>query len=328
MVPERFSNKLDFLLQNRADRLVRFVWKNIIPRRVRELLDFLWPRRLRTIPKEKLQAICLQLTDIQLITGASIFIVLYSRHCTVTQYHFYIGLELSYLSFITFQGMLLAVVDVLHERLFTRVWRYIWILTLSAGIFASRFILWNDYFMVDRMYGLSVQCVFDKLAISEWFTPKEAGMLTIDVVVFFWSLWSITVLLFPSVSGWPPMAQITSFIYWFFSFPSRALVRVRNRALLNPADAETTKFKIKRRIITVAFVMFLSFREIVFSLCFDLLRVYTLLIGSIYGILYQRRRAADHGREGDENEWGFGQILPLLLLALPISTFAEEIWST
>jgi hypothetical protein len=97
---------------------------------------------------------------------------------------------------------------------------------------------------------------------------------------------------------------------------------------LNPADAETTKFKIKRRIITVVFVMFLSFREIVFSFCFEFLRVYTLLIGSIYGILYQRRRAADHGREGDENEWGFGQILPLLLLALPISTFAEEIWST
>ncbi|RYP17878.1 hypothetical protein DL765_004276 [Monosporascus sp. GIB2] len=120
-------------------------------------------------------------------------------HCTVTQYHFYVALELPSLSFITFQGMLLAVVDVLHDRLSRRVWRYCWILTIFVAILISRFIEWNGYFMVDRLYGLPVQCTFDKLAIAEYFTPIQAGMLTLELVILIWSLWNVTALLFPNV---------------------------------------------------------------------------------------------------------------------------------
>ncbi|RYP58576.1 hypothetical protein DL770_010395 [Monosporascus sp. CRB-9-2] len=326
VVPERFYNNLDRLIQATAKGLLSSAIEIFIPLRVRQLFDSLWPHRLRTIPKENLQAICLQLADIQLVTGASILIVLYSRRCVVAQYHFYVGLELSYLSFITFQGVLLGVVDVLRNRLFMRVWRYGWILVIFAAIFVSRFIQRNVYFMVDTLYGLPIQCTFDKLAIAEYYTSTHAGMLTLDLVLLTWSLWYITTLLFPSATEMPPFAQLSSFSYWILSTPSRKLVIVRAKAEQDPAEARTTKFKMKHYLTTIAFLVMLSLREIIYSTAFDLLRVYTLLIRTIFGTLNERGRAAENGRQGDEDQLGFGQILPLLLLALPIFTFAEEVW--
>ncbi|KAJ5512417.1 hypothetical protein N7463_001969 [Penicillium fimorum] len=42
-------------------------------------------------------------------------------------------------------------------------------------------------------------------------------------------------------------------------------------------------------------------------------------------VIFERGVAANQGRQGDESEWGFGQVLPVLLLAIPLSQFVEEL---
>ncbi|KAJ5360580.1 hypothetical protein N7517_009771 [Penicillium concentricum] len=42
--------------------------------------------------------------------------------------------------------------------------------------------------------------------------------------------------------------------------------------------------------------------------------------------MFTRAEAAYQGRQGDESEWGFGQVLPVLLLVIPLSQFMDELW--
>jgi proteasome lid subunit RPN8/RPN11 len=56
------------------------------------------------------------LSDQQLITGASILIIGYMKHCTITQYHFYIVSLLGWISFTTHQ----PTVTILQKYLIAR----------------------------------------------------------------------------------------------------------------------------------------------------------------------------------------------------------------
>ncbi|CAI7627449.1 unnamed protein product [Penicillium crustosum] len=46
-----------------------------------------------------------------------------------------------------------------------------------------------------------------------------------------------------------------------------------------------------------------------------------------HSVIRERTEAAHQGRQGDESEWGFGQVMPVLLLAIPFFQFVEELCS-
>ncbi|KAJ6185718.1 hypothetical protein N7519_007019 [Penicillium mononematosum] len=73
------------------------------------------------------------------------------------------------------------------------------------------------------------------------------------------------------------------------------------------------------------FFVIIPCREFFFSAAFGLLRIYVMLVYAANNVLYERAEAAHQGRQGDESEWGFGQVLPVLLLAIPFSQFVEEL---
>ncbi|OQE22799.1 hypothetical protein PENFLA_c012G00203 [Penicillium flavigenum] len=50
-----------------------------------------------------------------------------------------------------------------------------------------------------------------------------------------------------------------------------------------------------------------------------------MLMYAANNVIYERAEAAHQGRQGDESGWGFGQVLPVLLLAIPFSQFVEEL---
>jgi hypothetical protein len=68
--------------------------------------------------------------------------------------------------------------------------------------------------------------------------------------------------------------------------------------------------------------------EVLHSQAFNLqLRWFTML-NSINYIFHLRNTASAKGRQGDEDEWGFGQAVPMFLLILPIATVVETAWGT
>lgn len=73
------------------------------------------------------------------------------------------------------------------------------------------------------------------------------------------------------------------------------------------------------------FFMIIPCREFVFSGAFDLLRLYATLMYAAHSVIRERAEAAYQGRQGDESAWGFGQVMPVLLLVIPFAQFVEEL---
>ena len=71
------------------------------------------------------------------------------------------------------------------------------------------------------------------------------------------------------------------------------------------------------------FLLSFTLSEIIFSNIFDIFRIYASLIWVTYSLFSYKQAAASNGMTGNENDWTFGQLLPLLLLALPLFTILE-----
>lgn len=73
------------------------------------------------------------------------------------------------------------------------------------------------------------------------------------------------------------------------------------------------------------FVFAFVLTEIVASNLVNLLRVFGIVLIATVGVANMRRLASYSGEmEGSENEWGFGQIMPMLLLILPVMSIVQS----
>lgn len=66
--------------------------------------------------------------------------------------------------------------------------------------------------------------------------------------------------------------------------------------------------------------------EVTYSVAFDLLRNFGLLVNLTSLVFSLRSSASAEGRQGDENAWGFGQAVPLFLLVLPLFALLEIVY--
>lgn len=63
--------------------------------------------------------------------------------------------------------------------------------------------------------------------------------------------------------------------------------------------------------------------ELLFSSILDIFRNYCLVLMGTLSVYTLKQQAASIGMQGNESQWGFGQLLPLLLLILPSLTTLE-----
>ncbi|GKU07034.1 hypothetical protein FLAG1_09932 [Fusarium langsethiae] len=112
----------------------------------------------KRVSRDLMKKVCLMFCDQQLITGASVLIVGYSKHCDITQYHFYIAANLGMACFATFQALLPICGSELHDGL-RKGWRMAWISAIFACVLVLNFVIYNDYFLAAKHFGLSMHCV-------------------------------------------------------------------------------------------------------------------------------------------------------------------------
>ena len=77
----------------------------------------------------------------------------------------------------------------------------------------------------------------------------------------------------------------------------------------------------------ILFLVSLVLRELLFSIYVDLIRVFNYLYQTSLSIGRARAAVAKNGRQGEEDAWDFGQIWPMILLALPLLAFVEAVVS-
>jgi hypothetical protein len=287
----------------------------------------------RRITKAKMQEVCLMLADQQLVTGASILLVGYTKQCTMTQYHFYIAANLSLVSFATYQSVLLIVRDMLEENI-RKGWRLAWIMAVFGCVLILNFILYNDNYLVPRQqeesmprnFGLPMECIWEKLPGS--FTQARLVYVIFGLLVDISSAYSITLILFPDLRKVKLFSYIEEAVGQLASQPTSLYRIVKDH---NDRWHWFLKAGWMWTLLEwptwALFVFTFTLREIFTSLYWDMVRIFLYLFSSTWSIKRARGSAVAQGRVGSqEDSWGFGQILPLLLLALPLFSLIESIF--
>ena len=256
-----------------------------------------------------IEPLVLGLSDQQLITGITILLVAYiqlpASHGHISGYHFFIVNALAWFSINTHLVTLVVLRDRLSKRPDLRLWRTIAMILLALFLVISTFLTSHKYM----------------------FQPKDGNvdfdLFKCPAICFINDL--------PGHTGGQPMqwAVVGAFLLPWAYF--NTLVPI----------FKPTKSRLKQKIITKyrAFTPSISLLCIIYhSLGWVLRNVWDLLRSAVlcaifnviwftFGVVSMFSDRA-HGRSlmaagESENAWSFGQILPLLLVALPIVSAAE-----
>ncbi len=260
-----------------------------------------------------MQQVCLMLGDQQLVAGGSILVVCFSTHVELTQYHFMIGASLAFASFATFQTIVLVAAEVLRASAVRETWRFCWMLFIGVTVIVSNFVFEDQHFLEPDKWGAPMQCVWDNLGTYDL---ESTGLLVFWTVICVGAILSMAAFLWPS----------PRFLNWcirFQSFPPSALLLAISwvdKTFLRSTYAKSWRligFVLQIPLLCTFWIAFTVF-EVYNSASFNLFGTYLILFTTTQDLYQIRKEALDKYLTGDEDKWSFGQILPLLLLALPV----------
>lgn len=299
----------------------------------RDLVAYLarpFPRRSPTVQKlariseamvesNLLSKVLVAFSDQQMITGFAILTVALVKMDTITEYHFAIVENLSVLSFVIHDATALILQDSIVRHRITRTWRGIAIISTMLIAIVVQIPLAHDEWL--RAYGVPVKCIWTSMEGN--YNPKSAIFwLTLIYLYFLLSQVLHTLgIYFPQVAG-----GLTSNAAMKTS--SSAFMRV----LLLPRKVYTTRAKSAKGSLSNRLQISLAkFAAVSIFFVAELLNSQGLLLVTLWGtmlfnisfIFFLKNAASEQGRDGNENEWGFGQAVPMFLLIIPIATVVE-----
>jgi hypothetical protein len=281
-----------------------------------------------------MEELAVTLGDQQLITGASMFLVAFTTHCDITQYHFQIAVSLGLLSFMTFNSIVMSAQRKLAQSPWKSSWRVAWIVLLNAALLTSNLVTFDSSFLQDDLWGLSTQCVWNNLGD---YTDSARLQLGILIILLMLSMASTIASLYPCIQQWHVWTWIDKIPFFIFRLPLLLMKLVADIKLTEVHEVRSNVFTLTKHVADIlqAIIMFLCFAifiliftviEIVSSVNFEIYRNFVLFVVGTLSVFLLRAQAENNGMNGDEDKWGFGQILPLLLLALPFFESIELIF--
>lgn len=264
------------------------------------------------------EGLALNLSDQQLLVGISILVAGFVNHCSISVYHFVIVYDLAWFSSNTHMTSLLVLEGYLSERSSLRNWRVgLMLVTMS---FLSAYTILQGHKAWYTSWNCSAQCVFDDILGN--ISGEPAFWMTFNLLLLWYGYTSRIIQLYDS-------AVLENF---FFYRPVNR-IKVARDTIENKRCAYSSANGVKpwfasimllllRIILQVALAVWITIAVLITSntqmLCFDMF----WLVYSSYGLLVDRASLSTE-TEGNENEWGFGQIVPLLLLSSTIMLFKE-----
>ncbi|KAI8966190.1 hypothetical protein F5Y11DRAFT_310696 [Daldinia sp. FL1419] len=290
---------------------------------------------------QSIQPVVLATSDQQLVTGLAIMTTGYIQHCTITQYHFDIVACLGGIAFNVYQPALYALDGYTNRDPRIKLWRTILMTILFGMVIPSILILYDDDFL--DTYGASTQCIWDHLISTHRSTTSDF-VLSINLTVTIWAYVDSMRYLYPTILRRIP--RISSFILRRFG---KSLGWIERKTIQHAQRLDALRESYKdRRLATmyfklcyrrtayilvsviarlafwVAFIPVFTFVEIARSHFIDIWRAYTVTLAWTIEVISVKQDVSSSGiMKGSENIWGFGQILPLLLLILPVMSTWE-----
>ncbi|KAL4981464.1 hypothetical protein BDW68DRAFT_192924 [Aspergillus falconensis] len=281
----------------------------------------------RQIPCEVIQKMILTLSDQQLITGTSIFIAAYANMSKISQYHFKIAYYLGAASFLTHQSTVMMIRDLLRNHPLMRAWRMLWVFAVFAFVFSANLIVYNSSFYEGS--GAPVKCAVP-LDNREFVND----ILTVTSIFWAWGLVAVVRDLCPELRGFlsnlldPSLPRLQK-IFNLLSGRDLYLWAVERTSATQPGSASYYVLWLLEKVLFVPFLFCFCWTEILSSSVIDLYRVTTSLVALTFGIWSLKSGSflsSDAMKIEEDNRWGFGQIISMLLLALPLFQALELLY--
>lgn len=281
-------------------------------------------------------------SDQQIVTGIAILIAGFANIRTISVYHYHVVVYLAWMSSNVHLTTLTVLRDFLQRNPLLRAWRVVGMLVLF-GLLLVALIPTSGY-----LFSLTLQKVTSESDISPfgngtavpWYHYDGDGPLWVMAIPArcFWSLeyrrgtstdgmisfvflivsyaWKVGLLYKRSEQGFRRWIRTKPL---FVREKAIKVLAIRRRGL-------TGRDLQQYRILVSEYVVILSLLDFCESLAAS---IWFLTIGLAWGTLQilQPRAGIRRDIQQEENKWSFGQIMPLLLLALPLIAVLENFYS-
>ncbi|PLB44836.1 hypothetical protein P170DRAFT_267913 [Aspergillus steynii IBT 23096] len=301
---EDLLNDFDNILVSYASVLRRFFlrWKNT---------DYPGPG----ISKQACSRGLIMLSDQQLVTGTAILVVSFAKHKSMTQYHFEIACTLAWMAYAVHDTIIVAALDHIRAHPEMRWWRALWISILFPMLFVSQLVTFHDKFLY--VWGNSIQYIWDDMESGY---PRVSLFLLVVLVLMVHGYINTMYSLYPEYLMW--VGVVGSYVSCALRSPGILYLIVKSKYEASPRSQKPLWLALKATTFFL-FIIFFSIYQIVDSTLFSTVRLYIVLIWGTMYLVELKGRAPREGLQGSENEWGFGQILPIVLLALTFFGIGE-----
>ncbi|KAI1091469.1 hypothetical protein F5B19DRAFT_458473 [Rostrohypoxylon terebratum] len=286
----------------------------------------------------------LMVGDQQLITGTAILTVGFIQHCTITQYHTYITSLLGFISFQIYDTSLIALNGYVTKHPSMKLWRAVMVTILFVMLILSTIIVnSNDFYYYP---GSATQCIWSNVIGLNHYQDTLID-LGLSLFILVWGYYGEIGLFYPQI--FKPFRRIFRAIktdlYRFLRAHGRICQQVvegksrpdRLHQINTETDPEANSFTnpVDKRLSRLPLLIMTSMSWVLLVIIFTLMgllgsrivivwRIYSALLVSTILLLRVKQEVKSQGLiNGDEDEWGFGQILPLLLLLLPATSLLE-----
>jgi hypothetical protein len=266
--------------------------------------------------------ILLSFSDQQMITGHAILTVGLVQIDSISEYHFAIVQNLAILSFVVQDATAVILQDDIVQHRMTRTWRGIVIISSMLITVGIQIPMGHDYWMEEYDdYAVPVKCIWQTLKGNCGpSSPAFWGMILWEAVLLY-DVAQMLVVYFPDAfCGLMDNAvidKLRSLFYGVLLAPRRTY-RIRAR---RPKTSLMGTFLTGLSWSAATFIFVIT--ELCHSQAFGLQIRWMIMFSSIYYIFELRNEISENGGPGDEDEWGFGQAVPMFLLILPVATVVE-----
>lgn len=283
-------------------------------------VPFFYPRKERTaFWNPIMESLVLALSDQQLLTGIALLVTAFLKHCSISVYHFSVACDLAWFASNTH----LTSLDVLKfrfaERPSLRNWRVCLMLVIAFALAVATILQGNQYWNGDS-WNAPAQCLFSDLRGNYSGVAARWSLAWLFILVFGYSATILDLYennFLHSLLIEKPMNKLKSVQHavrikrsvWASTGGAKSVIA---RIILPPVD--TLLLGAAKSYVGIAAVS----GSVTFGLLFDL----GWFASGLWAIITDRDIPRTQ-MDGDENAWGFGQIVPVLLLSSIILTFRE-----
>lgn len=280
----------------------------------------------------------LALSDQQLVTGLAVLFASYTKICSMPIYYFNIVASLAWFSSATHLATLGVLRIYLVDHRTVRGWRVSGMMLLLLLLIVALLPGWDEHYN-----SVPISCAYMSLQIESDFPNIATIMTTFGFLIIIYT--ERIARLFSNDGDWNMSDTLIEILvklytretYWEPTYKQIARgsgkANESNHQISSMTMAERERVRFRRfervmrnsrsRLKLVALATYFMSREISYSFLDQIsILVFDLTYGFAQTIMY-RTYTPTRGIDGDQNEMGFGQLVPLFLLLLPALAVGE-----